>query len=75
MMEKTISHDPQRTWIVAKTAAIHGVSKRYVYMVIKGEKENDAVFATYMDLLEGSNDLLKAVEQLVPFSTDSTTAA
>ncbi len=74
-MSNNSRYDAQKTWIVAKTAAIHGVSKRYVYMVIKGDREDDAVFTTYMDLLEGSNDLLNAVEQLVPFNTNSTTAA
>jgi len=72
---KAISHDAQKTWIVKKVAGMYKVSERFVYMVINGEKDNEAIFNSYMDILQGSNDLVKAVEELVPFNPKQTTAA
>lgn len=74
-IEKTISHDPQKTWIVKRVAEMHKVSEDYVYKVIRGERDNESIFTTYMDLLEGSNELLKAVEELVPLNLKTTTDA
>jgi hypothetical protein len=56
-----------KTALVHKTAAIAGVSKAYVYLVISGERENENVMATYMTLWEQENQLLKAVEHMYPF--------
>lgn len=58
----------EKAAIVAKTAEIRGVSIRQVYRVISGDQENEAVFSTYMTLLEEFNKLPDAVRQLVPFN-------
>ena len=53
---------------VKKIANMSGVSPRYVYMVISGERTNEDVFRAYMMLAEGENTLLAAVKELVPFN-------
>ncbi len=65
--KKTIAHDSDKASLVKKTADIHGVSTRFVYMVLNGERGNDEVFTTYMNLHEGVNDLVEAVKQMVQF--------
>ena len=52
---------------VQKVAQMAGKSRRYVYMVINGERNNDEIFRAYMMLTEGENKLLKAVKELVHF--------
>lgn len=74
-MIKTIAHDPRRTWAVLETARLYKVSTRYVYMVINGDRVNDDIFASYMDILQGSNKLLEEVKKLVPFTNDKNPAA
>ena len=64
--EKRIPYDPQRPYLVKRTADIHRVSKRYVYMILDGERENEEIFSTYMELLEGSNALIELVKKAVP---------
>lgn len=67
-MRNNSGRSTERAAIVAKTAEIMGVSKRYVRYVLAGERENEAVFSTYMTLLEEFNKLPDAVRQLVPFN-------
>ena len=66
-LDKRIGYDPQRPYLVKRTADIHRVSKRYVYMILNGERENEEIFTTYMELLEGSDALIEAVKKAVPF--------
>ena len=47
-----------------KVALIHGVSPRYVTMVRNGERNNEAILASLMDLVEGEKELLDKVKQL-----------
>lgn len=71
MVKKTTNNSrrsAEKAAIVAKTAGITGVSIRQVYRVISGDQENEAVFSTYMTLLEEFNKLPDAVRQLVPFN-------
>jgi hypothetical protein len=65
-MPKTTPYDPIRPWLVQKTAAIHGVTASYVYKILAGERENEEIFCTYMDLLEGANNLIEQVKNAVP---------
>lgn len=66
-MRKTGSRDRFNTVLVSQTADITGYKMRYVYMVLQGIRENEAVLTVYMELKEGHNKLLEAVKQLVPF--------
>jgi uridine phosphorylase len=72
MSEKIYKRDIGRAAIVAKVANIHGVSKRFVRMVINDERKSEQVMNTYMalqeTLSETENLLLKAVKEAVPFN-------
>lgn len=67
-MEKNIKRDSWRAAIVAEVAEMHGVTKRQVYRVINGERDNDKVMASYMTLLENKNELLNSVRKIVQFN-------
>jgi len=69
--KKTASHDPEKTAFVLKVAEIHGVSTRYVYRILDPEDDayNEAIFTTYMNLMEGTNALLEQVKQMVQFNS------
>ena len=49
--------------IVAK---IHGVTPRYVRMVRSGEKNNPEILATIVEYLQGKNQLLERIKEMVP---------
>jgi hypothetical protein len=57
---------------VAKlVAGIHGVTADHVRKVIRGDRENDQILATYMQIIENDNLLLQAVKNTVPFHSPS----
>lgn len=66
-MEKPKKRDSVKTTLVAQTAEICGVSKRQVYRVLDGQQDNDQIMMVYMELRQGSQELVEAVKQLVPF--------
>lgn len=72
MAKKTTSQTkrlPEVATRVKRTAELHGVSKRQVYRVIKGEKFNEEILTTYMFLAgEEENMLVKAAKELVHFN-------
>lgn len=53
--------------IASIIADIHKVSTRYVRMVINGEEENEKIFSSVMEYLEGKNLLIESIKQAVPF--------
>lgn len=65
-----------RVAIIAKqVASKHSLSRRYVYMVIAGDRNNDVVLEDFMELYElqkeideryRKNKLTDLVEQLIP---------
>lgn len=57
----------KRAALIQETADITGVSVRSVRRVLENERKNETVVAVYMTLLEGTNNLVKEVRQLVPF--------
>lgn len=67
-MNKPNQRDSEVATRVKRTADISGVSKRYVYLVLNGDRNDENVMATYMRLQEGENLLLQAVKELVPFN-------
>lgn len=74
-MDKTIKRSAETRAIVLKTARITGVSVSMVEKVIKGDRSNELVLSTYMELLETGiekeNELKEAVKKLVPFPTSN----
>lgn len=64
--------DNQKAFIVKKVADSYGVEPRYVYMVLNGERNNDEILNTYIELYQETtslveNKLLAAANSLVPF--------
>lgn len=65
-----------RAGIVKKVAAKYGLSKDAVYKIIRGDRQNDDVFADYMAMKEiadniekiQDNPLMEAVLAAVPFN-------
>lgn len=66
-MQKSNKRNTEQAAIVQKTAKLMGVSKRYVRMVLNGERNNEGVMTCYMEILERDNALLNAVKELIPF--------
>lgn len=66
-MQKSNKRNTEQAAIVQKTAKLMGVSKRYVRMVVNGERKNEGVMTCYMEILERDNALLNAVKELIPF--------
>jgi hypothetical protein len=64
---KKRGHHKEKDWKVKPLAAKHGVTERYVHMVVNGECSNEAIFSDYMFLFSGENKLLQAVKNLVAF--------
>ncbi len=53
---------------VERTAELAGVTKRYVRLVINGDRKNQNVLSIYMELQERENLLIQDVKELVPFN-------
>lgn len=66
-MQKSNKRNTEQAAIIQKTAKLMGVSKRYVRMVLNGERNNEGVMTCYMEILERDNALLNAVKELIPF--------
>lgn len=66
-MDKTLKKAIRRRDVARLVAEIHGVTPRYVRMVINCERDNDAIVETYMEIVEQDNALLDAVRKAVPF--------
>jgi len=62
---KTIIRDTQKAFFVKKVAEMHNVSTSFVYKILSGDRENDEIFMTYMDLQEGTNSLLEQVKRMI----------
>lgn len=60
--------DSETATRVKRTADLCGVSTRYVYMVIIGDRVDENVLSVYMQLAEGENKLLESVRKVVPFN-------
>ena len=65
-MEKNNRQVIKRRDTATLVAAINGVSVRYVRYVINGERQNEKIMETYMEILEQDNKLLEAVRKAVP---------
>lgn len=70
-LNKTSRRDAKRAALVKHTAEITGVSTRTVQRILNGDTKmtgrNEEVFAVFMDLSEGTNNLLAAVKKSVRF--------
>lgn len=67
-MKKPNQRSSEMAFRVKRTADITGKKPDTVYKIIRGDRENEEVFTTYMELLERDNALLEEVKKLVPFN-------
>ena len=59
----------RRRDVATLVASIHGVTADHVRKVIRGDRENDQILATYMQIIENDNLLLQAAKNIVPFNS------
>jgi hypothetical protein len=64
--DKTNIRDVEKSFLVKRVAELHHVSRRYVYYVLNGDRDNDEIFKTYMDLKEGNKALAEEAKKLIP---------
>ncbi len=67
-MKKTNDRSSETAYRVKRTAELTGVKPTSVYRIIRGDRKNEEVFTTYMELMERDNALLNEVKKLVPFN-------
>jgi hypothetical protein len=60
----------RRRDVATLVADIHGVTADHVRKVMRGDRENDQILATYMHIIETDNLLLQATKKAVPFNSD-----
>lgn len=60
----------RRRDVAALVAEIHGVTADHVRKVVRGDRENEQILATYMHIIENDNMLLRAAKDVVPFKPD-----
>ena len=60
----------RRRDVAALVADIHGVTADHVRKVVRGDRENEQILATYMHIIENDNMLLRAAKDVVPFKDD-----
>jgi len=57
----------RRRDVAALVAEIHSVTADHVRKVVRGDRENEQILATYMHIIENDNMLLRAAKDVVPF--------
>lgn len=67
--EKQVPRQPKRDETAAVVAAKHGVSDRYVRMVMSGDRENQAILDDCIEYRQRKNLLMHEVLKLVPFKS------
>jgi hypothetical protein len=60
----------RRRDVAALVAEIHGVTADHVRKVVRGDRENEQILATYMQIVENDNMLLRAAKDVVPFKSN-----
>ena len=64
-MQQNKQNITKRRDVATLVAAIHGVSVRYVRYVMAGDRDNEAILASCMEIIEQDNLLLDAVRKAV----------
>ncbi|WP_158085295.1 hypothetical protein [Niastella vici] len=61
----------RRRDVPALVAEIHGVTADHVRKVVRGDRENQEILATYMQIIKNDNLLLQAVKNVIPENTNT----
>ena len=67
-MKKPNERNAELAFRVKMVAEITGLKPNGIYKILRGDRKNEEVFTTYMELLERDNLLLQEVKKLVPFN-------
>lgn len=67
MADKTSKFNRKRDDLATIVASIHGCSPDLVRKVRNGERDNEAILTTLMELTEGKTKLIAEVKRLIPF--------
>lgn len=67
-MNKPNKRDAEMAYRVKRVAELTGKNPASVYRILRGDRNNEEVFTTYMELLERDNQLMEEVKKLVPFN-------
>jgi hypothetical protein len=60
----------RRRDVPALVAEIHGVTADHVRKVVRGDRENAEILATYMQIIKNDNLLLQAVKNVLPVNAN-----
>lgn len=66
MNSKSRKNNRKRDDVATVVAKMYGVSENYVQKVRRGDRDDEDVLTTIMDIIEGRTKLIEEVEKLVP---------
>jgi len=69
-MENTALKGRSNHEIACIVARIHGVTPRYVRMVVNGERNNDDIMHSYIEYQKGKRKLIEELAMCVPKSME-----
>jgi hypothetical protein len=72
-MQKNNETVLRRRDVAGLVAEIHGVTADHVRKVIRGDRDNVQILATYMHIIENDNLLLQTAKTIVPFNPNPKT--
>ena len=61
----------RRRDVPALVAEIHGVTADHVRKVVRGDRENEEILATYLQIIKNDNLLLQAVKNVLPVQANA----
>lgn len=67
-IQKNTGNVLRRRDLASRVAEIHGVTADHVRKVMRGDRENESILATYMHMIESDNLLLQTVKNMLPFN-------
>jgi hypothetical protein len=67
-IQKNTVNELRRRDLASRVAEIHGVTADHVRKVIRGDRDNESILATYMHMIESDNLLLQTVKNMLPFN-------
>ena len=67
-IQKNTGNVLRRRDLASRVAEIHGVTADHVRKVMRGDRDNESILATYMHMIESDNLLLQTVKNMLPFN-------
>lgn len=70
-MDNGVKPNRRRDDTAAIVAKMFGVTEDYVRKVRNGDREDEEILATIIEFEQGKNNLIKAIEKMIPIGTKS----